>query len=1139
MKKLIAKILILSAILSLCVPVYAADSGEMRSVSEYWDTIYDQKYVPLYHGENITIDGDSSDWDGDIKQIDLVYRQDYLSKTNDTLKAWYKCAYDDEYFYFVLESEDNKLTGEAGSLFWASDCIQFILGPLDSYGKRLGMCYDVKTDKPYFGGDLTEKDLPGMSYDIKRDGNKLTYECALKWTDLFEEKPLIANFAIVVADNDGNGREYVLETEGGGIAEGFTNHYFPKMIQMEPGSACFMWLKGDNAIKDGENANFELHIYNEDAENVLNVKIPGLEYEKTIKLDKGTYYVEKITKKFDTYGEYDLAIECDGVEGKYSFVATVHPTEETFATNIAQVKKYVSELKELIDKCSEQGIPTDYEVINLTVLEHYVDYIIPEDIENNNTSRYKDYLWRVLKNIYVEARENLIAYLQGAKKANAVPRYIITENGSEYKEDQIWADTITDGVIEKRPIFRIGYGHFEDAAQFSNIFDELGMSYLNMEKGPRWSMVKAGSVQDWIGGRCDETSKIYQTRDEAYEGEKSLHVIWNGGGYNTINNTVFVEKGETYEYGCYVKGDFSSAWISGNAWNDHKNLPSHTDEWTELKFEKVADGPMILVRLLVEGVSDGYVDNFFVRKKGTTENLVYNGDFENEYNPEQDYTTNLESYNLMAAYFEKAQENNIACGLLLSPHYYISDVMIKYGAGAKAPGPMGFDVTHPEVLEYLEDYIAKTCYFANSFPCVTDIILSNEPCYETSQNEYFYDDWVAFLKEKYGTIEELNSEYNREYTDFTEVKMPTAPEKTPENDDYRDFNEMVFSTFHEWMAKEVKKHLPDMPVHIKNMEGTMRAGTPSKTYLRMINHGINQEEFIKFTDFAGFDGGDSFGGGSFTVTEFSGTELEEDIGDFVGPFHLAHNIVVEMNASFTNKPIYNTEDHLITDGSANYIDENAMHVGRYIWNEAVLGMSGSAIWLFSNSYTDHARKGSIQTRPDAILEAGRSSLDLNRLAYEVYALRDAPRNIGILYSDTNIGWNYESRDCYKYIYAGAVYGGEPPLFVSENQLEKLDGLKAVFVPWITHAPERVLDATIDYLDKGGRVIVYGEDSFMYDEKGKPHNSEKIQSIMSRSEIYQETRGYSETQYVIEQKYYPQIIDVVKNVIEEENLDDVL
>ncbi len=1102
----------------------SADENGNMSSDDYFANLKDEKYIPIYNIGKISIDGDISEWES-ISPISPDDVQMYAAGKGQPvdLQVSFKCAYDDEKFYFAAETTDDVYNSFGGDTYWSGDCIQLAISSLeDSYGKEFGFSWDSENNQPY----KSVKD--GVELAITTSGNKRIYESSITWEAAMGAKPESFLFSMCAGDNDGTDRKYAVQVKGGGIAEGKHNTNFMHMIPMTEHDSPFMWVEGDKELFEKDDASYRLHIVNSGAARDFNVKIPDLDFEKKISMPEKSHHIEYITKNMDRAGTYSLAIVCPETSFAYGMNVLVSPTVETFKKQTDEIRAHIAELEALMKKCEANGITTDYEKVNLAILKRYIP-IISSDIENKNTSRF-DYLFRVLGNIYTEAKNNMTEYLSGAKTATPATKMVTGDR--KIIGNTIWADTETNGKKEHRPVFLVGYGHFNQAAEDIGIFNDLGVNYIQQEVGPSSDVGVTGDVKDWFGGSSSQEidgqiRKIGPSDEDARSGKKSfkaestIPLIPNQ--YMTIHQPIVAEPGKTYEYGCYIKGkNINNVWMSATGFDNRKMFPQNASEWTELKYEYTTDGGgMINLRITFEGTIDGlYIDDVFVREKGGDVNLVKNPGFDDEgENPE--FLGNPGGLSYFMNTLHNAEKNNVAISVLLSPHYFLDYVFRTYPeTQARTPGTIHFRVDNEKVREVIETHVRTVLELVKDSDAVSDICLTNEPCYSACANDYYQPLWEEYLKKEYGSIDKLNEVYGENYSDFSEISMPKSPEPTVKNYDYRNFNDEIFADFHKWMAELVHEIAPDLPVHVKLMTGEF--GSLSQSWLRFINYGYNTEEFMKFTDVIGFDGGDSYRGGTFQVDKFVETS------------HLAHYSSLDMHTSLKDVPAYNTEDHIIGDGSGNWVDEQAQHVGRHIWQGAIHGRGASAIWVWAYSAWDNALKNSILYRPDCILEVGRSSLDLNRLSYEVTALKSAERDVGILYSYTAQNYDYTYRDCSFKVYSGFIYDGKRPLFISEENTKPLGDVKLLVVPDVTHTKKAAVDAIWEYLNSGGKVVIYGEESLKYNEKNQPNDAEKLKSIYERSTVIPVER---DTYNITSPNAY-EIYDKMAELVKENNLEVV-
>ena len=1064
---------------------------EILPISNYFDTLNKQEYIPVYYkNSDIIIDGNTAEWN-DYVSLEATQINSYFSgKPDATLHLKY--TYDDEKFYLLGISKDDIWAPGSGDQYWGNDCMQMGFSKFgETFGKEIGISYDTTTNKPY----ITAKE--GMEAAVSRNGDTIIYEMSFTWNSLYGEKPEEFLFCALAGDNDGAGRNYVVELCSG-ISASKNNEKFPCMVLLEDKDAAFAYITGEKITNTFAAANYTLHVVNNGSKQNVTLSSDILGFEKNIELQEKSTYAEIIPYVHDDfYG--DLKIDLESIDDikTYSKTVLVNPTEEVFADKLIELDERIIEIENLIKECEKASIPTDYETVHLSTMKMFSQNII-EDIKTANT-QHVSYNFEALDEVYSEAKSNLKNYLNGADVPKYVPRY---QNGTpiEIRGNSIWGNTVTNGIEEFRPIFLVGYGHFERVGSEAHKFPGFGTNYIAQEFGPRTGLQLTSNTPYWIGIGKGQNGKMETNiqSDEVHSGENAVYITnetaLTPNVYQSFYQALLVEPNTTYKFGGWVKSkEASGVKISLNDYRNSSMLPSETKGWEPFEFEFTTDSTSYytVLRIISEDICEGlYLDDLYVYKVGTNENLIYNGDFETKREDMGDMMPNFSSsLASLCQRLDNAQKSNVAVSLLISPHYFPNDIYTQYPeTAAKTPGTIHFRVDNEKVREILELHIKTLLTSVARFDCITDICLSNEPCYSASANEFYKPLWVEYLKEIYNNdISLLNKYYESNYTSFDEIEMPNAFEETVRNYDYVQFNNKIFTEWHQWLAEQVKKIMPEKPVHVKLMFNMQAMHTDKSR--RYYNYGYNWEEFAQFTDFIGLDGGSTYKPGSFLVN------------DFIKTSHLGFYFSTDFITSIADKPWINSEDHIVEDNSDDFSMDQADHIGRHIWQGGIHGRAGSAIWVWDRISRDASFKGSIIYRPDAIVEVGRSTLDLNRLSKEVVAVSNADRNVGILYSYSARNYNsYLDNNMFS-IYSGITYNGLKTKFISENNITALnEDIKILFVPNAVQVKEEIIEAIIRYQQNGGKVVIFGEDSLTRNVKNQPHDSELIKEIYSKSDI---------------------------------------
>jgi len=346
----------------------------------------------------------------------------------------------------------------------------------------------------------------------------------------------------------------------------------------------------------------------------------------------------------------------------------------------------------------------------------------------------------------------------------------------------------------------------------------------------------SGFIVETKGG-CDAT--IEGTTEETASGKYSLKIVNRSkkasGVTANIQQRVGVEPNTTYVYGFKVKGkNVNNTWfIKEWDFDNTRRFIQSSDDWQEYSVEfttpKLMGDNETFVQIISEDIVDElYIDDICVVKKGTQENLLYDGGFETslrELTPvekevkEHGFAVNYFGINKLRRYLGTAEQNNISVDICLTFNYFEDSQMINTDPDAKAyyGRYMGFDPMNETVKTLHKLWVKVMGEVINEYDSVGSICILNEPQLYPYTSEAYIPRWHTYLKNKYGTVEKLNEVYEASYKSIEEVQMPNHIEYTARFYDYRNFNEDVMTEFQEFLAKEVKAACPDKLIHSKIM----------------------------------------------------------------------------------------------------------------------------------------------------------------------------------------------------------------------------------------------------------------------------------------------------------------------------------
>lgn len=437
---------------------------------------------------------------------------------------------------------------------------------------------------------------------------------------------------------------------------------------------------------------------------------------------------------------------------------------------------------------------------------------------------------------------------------------------------------------------------------------------------------------------------------------------------------------------------------------------------------------------------------------------------------------------------QKATATNQAVDMILSPHYFPAFVQTAHPETlAPAQGGMNkrINLYADKAKEAVEAHTRWLLNKLKDYPIVKSICLTNEPaidvrnCYELgNMKNPVTAAWVAYLKESYGTISKLNKIYESDYSNFEEVAMIKTVSNNVQTYDWMIFNNKMFADWHHWLADIVHEIMPDIPVHAKIMDPIYSNA--------VLGQGTDPE---LFAEFCGFSGNDAY----FTYPS------SNPVGKYLW---------YDFEGSMKKMPIFDSENHIITDGDSKFIPQHAYQNGTDIWQGALHGRTLTCIWVWGRSETAHALSGSLLYRPDVVSELGKNILDLNRLSYEAAAINDEPFKVGVFYSWTSRVYDTAYISSTNTAYAGSSYTGEKTGFITETQLgnRQFNDYKIIIVPYAPYVPEKAVEGLREFIEQGGKVFIMGGTSLTNTERKEKNRSDALAYVQSHAVYWDKDRN---------------------------------
>jgi hypothetical protein len=440
-------------------------------------------------------------------------------------------------------------------------------------------------------------------------------------------------------------------------------------------------------------------------------------------------------------------------------------------------------------------------------------------------------------------------------------------------------------------------------------------------------------------------------------------------------------------------------------------------------------------------------------------------------------------------WLDQAAAHNVAVNLLISPHYFPTWAFAADPAHRQCGhGFLKFCLEAPNTRVVMEKWLDALMPLIARHPALHSICLSNEPQYQ-GRCAYERARFQAWLKAKWGSLRQVNRAYGTRFRHFGDIDLPSAASPYGLCFDRWRFNQDRLVAFHEMLRDRIHRYDPALPVHAKVMSHAFEDSGRFEV-------GIDHERFTQLDRIAGNDCGMAFAGARRG-------EYACDWQTMAMNYTLQHSVAPD-------RPIFNSENHLIGDGDTRYLPE--AYIRTVYWLEALHGQGATTTWVWERGQSGDLAEN-ILTRANCVRALGRVALDLQRLASEVHALSQAPAELAILYSYSSLWPSKDYVDEAQAAFEGAYFAGAAADFVTERQIEsgKLSQYKIVVLPRASHAPAATVKGLNQFLRNGGTVMTVGS-CLTRDEYGRRRQQTLVATGRGRLVAYPDpltARAYRE------------------------------
>ncbi|TXF86674.1 T9SS type A sorting domain-containing protein [Neolewinella aurantiaca] len=402
-----------------------------------------------------------------------------------------------------------------------------------------------------------------------------------------------------------------------------------------------------------------------------------------------------------------------------------------------------------------------------------------------------------------------------------------------------------------------------------------------------------------------------------------------------------------------------------------------------------------------------------------------------------------------------------------------------------------YDIDSPGAREMMGMLLAGTVpRMAGKKYSELGYMLCNEPHFFVKEGEwasgpvthYTIDKFKAWLQEKHGNIDSLNTLWNTSFSDFEsiEIAVPIAGalQGSPQWYDFILFNQERVTEWYRWLKSEIRTHDPAAKIHLKIM--------PNLWSEERQDHGIDFEALTRLSEISGNDAG-ARNNHMWGPREW----WEDDYAYDWRELAMSHDF---MRSVAPNQIIYNTELHYLSTVKSRDLYQDPAYARATFWLAHTMGMTASQTWFWPR-YEDGSLRpnpgngyaGSNSQQPRITNEVGATMIDLNAHGDIIMAMQRQRKPIRLFYSKTSAINAEEYIDHVFDQYQSLFFEGVPLGFATKDiiSLQDHEQWDAVIIHATPQVTSEELASLQDYLDGGGTILLDGE-SLLTDEYGRPH-----------------------------------------------------
>ena len=194
-------------------------------------------------------------------------------------------------------------------------------------------------------------------------------------------------------------------------------------------------------------------------------------------------------------------------------------------------------------------------------------------------------------------------------------------------------------------------------------------------------------------------------------------------------------------------------------------------DWISYDYEyTTADGQRELEFVIMTELNqtDGmYIDDVYIREKGTTENLLWNGSFDDYYEKteldaeaeKQGFHINQAALQWLRDVADDAEQHGMIFDSGCSIHYLPTFLKYDEEVTAGGHGFTPFSFKSEKLNNVITLYAKLLGEIAAENNSLKAFMVMNEPALHSNFSDHYVPEWQAYLKNLYGTIDKLNETY--------------------------------------------------------------------------------------------------------------------------------------------------------------------------------------------------------------------------------------------------------------------------------------------------------------------------------------------------------------------------------------------